>query len=244
MLHNSSIDDEEVKKFSKIASDWWNPQGKFKPLHQINEVRLKFIQDKIRWHFALEKQVTFSNISILDIGCGGGLITVPLYKLGADITAIDPAPENIISATQYAREQGLEINYFASTAEELQQQNKQYDVVVCLEVAEHVAELEHFMEAVATLVKPGGMLIISTINRTLKSYILAIVMAEYVLGWVPRNTHTYSKLLTPAELNMILNNNKIYLKELKGVTFSLLSQSWQLSRDISINYLGYFTKPH
>lgn len=243
MTINSSIDREELNKFSKISNQWWDLEGGFKILHKINPLRVKFISDKIKQHFnRLDNDKPLINLNILDIGCGGGLITGPLYKLGGNVTGIDPSPENINVARAYANKHDLKINYINSTPEELSRQAERFEVILCLEVIEHVVDPNYFIKSFTNLLLPGGMLIISTINRTIKSYFLAILMAEYILSWVARKTHDYNKFLKPSEINSILKNNQLTLKELTGVVFNLTDGTWQLSQDIDVNYFAYAIK--
>lgn len=241
MTDYSSIDPKELEKFQRIASQWWDKEGEFKILHKINPIRLSYITEKISQYLKSSNR-SLAAINILDVGCGGGLITVPLCKLGANITGIDAIAENIMVAQNYAAEHNLSINYLQSTVEKLPKQHNQYDVVICLEVIEHVASPSDFVKNLASLVKPSGILIISTINRTIKSYLLAVLMAEYVLGWVPKQTHNYNKFLKPSELNSMLTSNQLTLKELQGLTFNLITQDWQLSNDIEVNYFAYAIK--
>lgn len=243
MTPNSSIDQNELKKFSPIAGSWWNLDGEWEMLHKINPIRLNYVTETIKQHFNIQSsQQPLNGLNILDVGCGGGLMTVPLHKLGANIIGIDPIDDNIKIAKEYASAHGLTIDYLQSSVEELIKQPIKYDVVVCLEVIEHVANPNEFVKNLSKLVKPKGALIISTINRNPKSYALAILMAEYVLGWVPKHTHDYNKFLKPSELNIMLRANDLKLKELKGLTFNLLTQIWQLSCDIDVNYFAYAEK--
>ncbi|WP_375318882.1 bifunctional 2-polyprenyl-6-hydroxyphenol methylase/3-demethylubiquinol 3-O-methyltransferase UbiG [Candidatus Tisiphia endosymbiont of Oplodontha viridula] len=246
MSIKSSINQIELEKFSKISSQWWQEDGEFKILHQINPIRIGYILDKIKEHFNVQDDILpCSNLEIIDVGCGGGLITSPLCKLNAIVTGIDALQSNIDIATQYASSQNLNIQYLKSTVEELVSLNdlnkKQYDVVLCLEVIEHIDNPSDFVKNLASLVKPDGMIIISTINRTIKSYMLAILMAEYVLNWVSKNTHDHSKFLKPSEIYSMFNDNNIELKELKGLTYNIVNRRWQLSDDIDVNYFAYLT---
>lgn len=231
-MNESTIDQDEVTKFSKLANQWWDKEGEFRTLHQINPLRLSYIKDKIIEHFGEFK----AGLTIIDIGCGGGLISVPLAKLGAKVTGIDASSENIETAKFHAKELGLEINYLCSSAEE---HKKQYDVVLCLEIIEHVSDPELFISAAAKLLKPGGMMIISTINRTTKAYLSAIIGAEYILRWVPRGTHEFAKFLKPSEISQMLNKNALRIRELKGLGLDLITRNWKLQDDISVNYFAY-----
>lgn len=234
-MNESTIDQDEVTKFSKLANKWWDKDGEFRTLHQINPLRLSYIKDKIIRHFGEFK----SDLTIIDIGCGGGLISVPLAKLGAQITGLDASAKNIETAKFHAQKLGLEINYLCSSAEE---HKKQYDVVLCLEIIEHVLNPEVFIAAISKLLKPGGMIIISTINRTPRSYLRAIIGAEYILRWVPRGTHEFAKFLKPSEISQMLNKNNLQITELKGIELDFFTRNWKLQDDISVNYLAYVTK--
>lgn len=247
MSTKSSINQVELEKFSKISNQWWQKDGEFKILHQINPIRIGYIVDKIKDHFDIQDDILpCSNLDILDVGCGGGLITSPLCKLNGIVTGIDALQSNIDIAMQYASAQDLNIQYFKSTVEELVYSDdlnkKQYDVVLCLEVMEHLDNPSDFVKNLASLVKPDGMIIISTINRTVKAYMLAILMAEYVLSWIPKSTHDHSKFLKPSEIYSMFNNNNMEIKELKGLTYNIINGRWQLSDDIDVNYFAYLTK--
>ncbi|WP_341751892.1 MULTISPECIES: bifunctional 2-polyprenyl-6-hydroxyphenol methylase/3-demethylubiquinol 3-O-methyltransferase UbiG [unclassified Candidatus Tisiphia] len=245
MSTKSSINQIELEKFSKISSGWWQEDGEFKILHQINPIRLGYIIDKIKDHFNIDDDVVLSSkLDILDVGCGGGLITSALCKLNGTVTGIDALQSNIDIAMKHAEEENLNIQYLKSTAEELVYSNsKQYDVVLCLEVMEHIDNPSDFVKNLANLVKPNGMIIISTINRTVKAYMLAILMAEYLLNWIPKKTHDHSKFLKPSEIYSMFSKNNIELKELKGLTYNIVNRSWQLSDDIEVNYFAYLTRP-
>lgn len=238
-LTSTSIDPQEIAAFTKDAAFWWDEDGPFKPLHQLNPTRLAFIRKEIINQFKLSESAAhpFQKLTMLDIGCGGGLVCEPLARLGADVTGIDPGLENIEVARQHAYQKNLNITYKATTAEEMTTQKQRYDVVIALEIVEHVADVGHFMQACCQLVKPNGSLILSTLNRTLKSYALGIVAAEYILRWVPRGTHNWHKFLKPSELVSHLRENAITPKTLKGMEYSPLTRKWQLSDDIAVNYL-------
>ena len=197
-----TLDAAEVERFERLSKAWWDPTGKFRPLHQIGPARLSFIRDELTRHFRLPAggAQPFNGLKILDVGCGGGLISEPLTRLGAAVTGIDPGAENIAIARSHAEPQGLAIDYRVATVEDLAAEGAEFDAVVCLEVVEHVPDVGEFLKACAALVRPGGLLVLSTINRTLKSYALAIVAAEYVLGWLPRGTHQWDRFVTPDEL--------------------------------------------
>lgn len=234
-IDQSTIDNAEVSKFSKLAKEWWDPEGSFRTLHQINPIRLSYVKDKIVQHFGSFKP----NLKIVDIGCGGGLISVPLSKLGAKVTAIDASLENIETAKFYVKDLGLKINFLCEAAEAHQ---GKYDVILCLEIIEHVSSSEFFIESIKKLLKPGGMIIISTINRTPQAYLSAIIGAEYILNWVPRGTHEFNKFLKPSELSQILNKHDLQIKELKGLGLEIITQNWKLCDDIKVNYFAYITE--
>lgn len=241
MDNYSSIDKDELKKFDTIANKWWDVNGEFKILHDINPLRIKYIQEKIRSHFKLKNKNSIKKIKLLDIGCGGGLVSSELCKLGIIVTALDASANNISVAKNYAKHNKLSIKYLNCTAEELVAQNEKFDVVLCLEVIEHISNPQEFVANITKLMAPQGMLIISTINRSAKSYMLAIIMAEYILGWVPKGTHDYNKFVKPSELNNFLEPHRLSLIELKGLIYDLCSKNWQLSSDVDVNYFAYIT---
>lgn len=247
MSSKTSINKLELEKFEPLAKEWWDKEGEFKILHQINPIRLSYIMDTIRSHFNInEVEYSALKLNILDVGCGGGLVSAGLAQYlhnlkGSTITGIDALQSNIDIATTYAQEQNFSIKYLKSTVEELITDNKQYEIVLCLEVIEHVDNIADFIKNLSNLVKPNGMIIISTINRTLKAYMLAIIMAEYFLHWVTKGTHDYHKFLKPSEIYSMFNKNNIALKALKGLSYNLLNQEWQLSDNIEVNYFAYLT---
>lgn len=241
MDKNTSIDTFELNKFKKTSKEWWDKKGEFSILHKINPIRIEYITKKIKKHFSISKEseIPLSKLNLIDIGCGGGLVCVPMSKLGVNVTGLDINESNIIAASEYAKHTDFKINYIKQTIEEHRISQNKYDIILCLEVIEHVANPNIFVKNLVKLLKPGGMIIISTINRTIKSYLLAIVMAEYVLRWIPQNTHHYSKLIKPSEIKHMLNPYKMRLKELKGLSYDLSSQNWQLSDNIDVNYFAY-----
>lgn len=239
-----NIDDAEVARFRAIAAEWWDANGKFRPLHQIGPARLEFIRDELIRHFALKPGLKpFAGLRLLDIGCGGGLISEPLTRLGGSVTGIDPGAENVAIARAHAEPQGLVIDYRATTAEDLVAAGEQFDAVVCLEVVEHVPDVGAFVKTCASLVRPGGLMILSTISRTLKSYALAIVAAEYVLGWLPRGTHQWDRFVTPDELARFLANAGLSAPRFSGMAYAPLRDAWNLTTDTDVNYLASATKP-
>ncbi len=241
----ANLDPEEVRHFAEMADDWWNAEGSFKPLHRINPVRLSYIRDRLCRRFQRDAKAAspLSGLSVLDIGCGGGLICEPLRRLGADMTGIDPAAESIAVARTHAERVGLDIAYEAATAEELAAREHQFDAVLAMEVVEHVPDVPGFVAGIAPLVKPGGMMILSTINRTLKAYALAIVAAEYVLRWVPAGTHQWDRFVTPDELNLALRRAGLKPDDVSGMTYNPLTDEWRLSRDSDVNYFVAAHKP-
>ena len=240
MTTTSSIDQEELNKFNKTHREWWDSEGEFKTLHQINPILVDYITAKIKQHFNISD---ISAFELLDVGSGGGLISVPMYHLGFKVTGLDANEYNVRAAKFYAKEHKLSINYLNTTIEQHINCDKKYDIILCLEVLEHVANPSDFTMNLAKLLKPGGLLITSTINRTAKSYLLAIVAAEYVLRWVPVQTHNYTKFIKPSELVKMSQKTDLRIEELKGLVFSIVGQEWQLSDDIDVNYFAVFSKP-
>jgi len=241
---HSSIDDAEIQRFSKIASQWWDEQGPFKPLHQLNPTRLQYIRDCLVAHFERNENdpKSLDGLKILDIGCGGGLVAEPLTRLGAHVTGIDAGQEAIDVAIAHAKLMNLKIDYQCTTAEELAAQKHKYDVVLALEIVEHVADVGAFLSTCAQLIAPGGSLILSTLNRTTKAYAFAIVGAEYIMRILPVGTHNWDKFVTPAELAAYLRPLGHEFSSLKGLTFCPITSQWSLSNDLDINYMGYAKK--
>ena len=244
-MNSSTVDQQEIDHFSRLADQWWDPAGKFRPLHKFNPVRLQYIRTKLAAHFGLDGAVAapYENLRILDIGCGGGLLSEPMAKLGASVVGADASETNIAVASLHAQHSRLEIDYRATTAEQLADAGEQFDVVLNMEVVEHVADVPLFLDACARMVKPGGLMFVATINRTPKAYALAIIGAEYVLRWLPRGTHSYEKLVTPEEMDGPLTAAGMALNERCGVSYHVLQDSWQLSKDIDVNYLSLFSRP-
>ena len=241
-----SIDPSEVAKFTAMAAEWWDPKGKFKPLHKFNPVRLGFIRDTIEDHFKLSSGARrpFEGLRILDIGCGGGLVSEPMRRLGADMVSVDASEANIKTAMTHAAQSGLEIDFRAGTVEDLIDAGEApFDVVLNLEVVEHVADPEQFLRDCASLVKPGGLMIVATLNRTAKAFALAIVGAEYVLGWLPRGTHEFEKFLRPDEIQPPLTQAGLRVEPPQGVRFNPLLDQWRLSTDTNVNYLMVAARP-
>jgi len=239
----NTVDKKEIEKFSKLAKEWWNPSGKFKPLHLFNPVRISFIKEKLISHFKITKftQTPLDGINILDIGCGGGLLCEPLRRLGAKVTGIDASRNNIQIAKLHAKEMGLNIDYIHCSPENLHIKNK-FDVILNMEVVEHVSNLDLFIKNCADLVKKNGIMFVATINKNLKSYLFAIIGAEYILRWLPIGTHEWDKFLTPYKLNKITKNNNFVNDGTIGVKFNPISKKWSTSEDISVNYISTFLK--
>jgi 2-polyprenyl-6-hydroxyphenyl methylase/3-demethylubiquinone-9 3-methyltransferase len=243
-LSTPSIDAEEVAKFSAMAADWWDPESKFAPLHKFNPARLTYIRDTLAAHFGREGAEPLKGLRLLDIGCGGGLVSEPMARLGADVTAVDAAEANIKTAMVHAEENGLTIDYRHGTAEQLLESEgpEQFDVVLNLEVVEHVADPETFLRDCARLVKPGGMMIVGTINRTGRAFVTAIFGAEYVMGWLPRGTHRFDKLVKPEEVRSALTAEGFTPREPVGVSYNPLKDRFFISSDAGVNYLMATTK--
>ena len=241
-----SIDPAEVAKFSAMAADWWNPNGKFKPLHRFNPVRLKFIRETAERHFGLAAglRTPLEGLRLLDIGCGGGLVCEPMARLGASVTGVDASEANIKTALTHAAEQGLKIDYRAGTAEGLLAAGEAaFDIVLNLEVVEHVADPAQFLADTARLVKPGGLMIVATLNKTAKALATAVIGAEYILGWLPRGTHDWSKFLDPEDVRTPLRGAGLEINETIGVAFQPITGQWKLSLDTSVNYMVVARRP-
>ncbi|ACT58498.1 bifunctional 2-polyprenyl-6-hydroxyphenol methylase/3-demethylubiquinol 3-O-methyltransferase UbiG [Hirschia baltica] len=244
-LKSPSIDENEIEKFRAMASEWWDPKGKFKPLHKFNPVRLAFLRDKIVSHFNLNNtsHTPLEGLRILDIGCGGGLVSEPIARLGAKMTSVDAGEANIKTAMTHAQETGVKIDYRVGTVEELIENGEPpFDVVLNLEVIEHVADPHQFIKDTASLVKPGGMIFVASINRTSKAFALAIVGAEYIMGWLPKGTHEFHKLVKPTEAKQALKAGGISIQETTGVSYNPLSGEWSLSSDTMVNYMCVGTR--
>jgi len=237
---SSTLDPDEIARFGKLAAEWWDAEGPFRPLHRINPVRLTYIRDQICRHFARDPKApkSLSGLSVLDIGCGGGLVCEPLTRLGASVTGIDPARETIEAASAHARVSSLDIDYEAATAEDMVAKGNSYDAVLLLEVVEHVPDVPAFLKAVAPLVRPGGIMILSTLNRTLKAYALAIVGAEYILRWLPIGTHQWERFVRPEELASALSAAGLKLTDKTGMVYNPLADEWRLGPDTDVNYFA------
>jgi len=236
---SASIDPAEVAKFSAIAAEWWDPAGKFAPLHKFNPVRLAFIRAQAAAHFERDARSLrpFEGLSLLDIGCGGGLLSEPMTRLGFAVTGADASDKNIGTARAHAAQTGLDIDYRATSAETLAAEGRSFDVVLNMEVVEHVADVSAYLTACTALVKPGGLTFVATLNKTLKSLALAKIGAEYVLNWLPRGTHDWNRFIPPTELQRSLEESGLTILKLQGVSFDPLRWDWKLSSDVDVNYM-------
>ena len=238
----NSVNKKEIEKFSKMATEWWDPNGKFKPLHKFNPIRIKYIKDNIINNFELKnKEKPLKGVNILDIGCGGGLLSEPMRRLGANVTGIDASIKNIKIAKLHAKKNKLNINYLCTYPEKMKL-NKKFDVILNMEIVEHVEDVNFFLKSCSNLLKKDGIMFIATLNRTLKSYFFAIVGAEYILRWLPIGTHEWEKFLKPEELTSELKKNDLRLDELDGMKFNILTDKWSISNDKSVNYIMKFIK--
>lgn len=242
----SSIDADEVARFSALAAEWWDPKGKFGVLHKFNPVRLAYIRQKLCAHFGRDEKLArpFEGLRVLDIGCGGGLLCEPMARLGASVVGVDASEKNINTAAVHAREQELDIDYRATTAEAIRAQGEMFDVVLNMEVVEHVADVDSFVADCAAMVKPGGLMVIATINRTAKAFFMAIIGAERLLRWLPVGTHQFEKLVKPEELASALAPTGMAIIDRTGVTFNPLEDSWkQVQSDLDVNYMVLAARP-
>ena len=241
-MKSNTINKLEIAKFSKIASEWWSPNGKFKPLHKFNPIRIKYLKENIIEHFKLKQTNSpLKGLNILDIGCGGGLLSEPITRLGAKVTAIDASKKNIQVAKFHAKKNNLKINYLCSSPEKLNL-NKKFDVVLNMEIVEHVEDLNFFIKKSSNLLKKNGLMFIATLNKTFKSYMFAIIGAEYVLRWLPIGTHDWEKFVKPDNLVSLAINSNLKLKKLSGMKFNPIMDNWSLSNDKSVNYIAKFKK--
>ncbi len=238
----SSVNKKEIEKFSKMAAEWWNPSGKFKPLHKFNPIRIGYIKENIISNFKLKvKKKPLDKISILDIGCGGGLLSEPMTRLGANVTGIDVSNKNINIAKLHAKKNKLKINYFCSSPEKFKIKKK-FDVILNMEIIEHVEDINFFINSCSKLLKKNGLMFVATLNKTLKSYVFAIIGAEYLLRWLPIGTHDWEKFVRPEDLEKILSKNNLKLEKLDGMNFNIIKDEWSVSSDTSINYIAKFIK--
>ncbi len=242
---NGNVDPSEVARFAGLASEWWNAKGKFRALHRQGPARLAFIRAHLARRFGppAEGQKPLARLKIVDVGCGGGLACEPLARLGASVTGIDPAPQNIAIARAHAAPQGLDIDYRAADIAQLARRGETFDVALCLEVVEHVPDPATLIRSCAAVVRPGGLLIVSTLNRTLKAYALAIVAAEYVLGWLPPGTHQWERFVTPEELSRHLTSAGLSPPVCEGIVYDPFQDTWKLGSDLAVNYMAAADKP-
>ena len=241
-MKNNTINKKEIEKFSKIAEEWWNPEGKFKPLHKFNPIRISYLKENIIKTFKLDNKSTpLKNIKILDIGCGGGLLSEPMCRLGATVTGIDASNKNINVAKLHSKKNNLKINYYCSSPEKFKVQDK-FDVILNMEIVEHVEDVNFFLKSCANLLKKNGIMFVATLNKTFKSYIFAIVGAEYVMRWLPIGTHEWEKFVKPDELISMLKKNNLQLNKIDGMNFNVLTNRWSVGNDKSVNYIAKFIK--
>jgi 2-polyprenyl-6-hydroxyphenyl methylase/3-demethylubiquinone-9 3-methyltransferase len=238
----NSVNKKEIEKFSKMATEWWDPRGKFKPLHKFNPIRIKYIKENIIHNFKLKnKTKPLEKINILDIGCGGGLLSEPMKRLGANVTGIDASDRNIKIAKLHAKKNKLNIKYACSSPEKLKVKKK-FDVILNMEIIEHVEDINFFIKSSSKLLKKNGLMFVATLNKTLKSYVFAIIGAEYVLRWLPIGTHDWEKFVKPEDLKNILLKNSLKLDKLDGMNFNIIKDEWSVSKDTSVNYIAKFIK--
>ena len=238
----SSVNTNEIEKFSKIAEEWWDPLGKFKPLHKFNPTRITYIKENIIKTLKLDdKKKPLEKLKILDVGCGGGLLSEPMCRLGADVTGIDASSKNINIAKLHAKKSNLKINYICASPETIKSKKK-FDVILNMEIIEHVNDIEFFFNSCSKLLNKDGIMFVATLNKTLKSYLFAIIGAEYILRWLPIGTHEWEKFVRPEDLINLLKKNNLQLDRLDGMTFNLLTDEWKVSSDKSINYIAKFIK--
>lgn len=242
---NGTVDREEVARFAAQARHWWDEGGSMRMLHRLNPVRIAYVRDQATRHFGRDHRRldSLAGLRVLDIGCGGGILSEPLARLGADVVGIDPAAENVEAARGHAQSAGVSVDYRATTAEALADAGERFDLVLAMEVVEHVSDVDLFVRRAGEMVNPGGLMVAATINRTVKSFALAIVAAEYVLGWLPRGTHSWDKLVTPAELDRAFVGAGLKPANSTGVIYNLLADRWQLSDDLDVNYMMTAVRP-
>tara|TARA_B100000029_G_scaffold221273_1_gene218963 strand:+ start:334 stop:1062 length:729 start_codon:yes stop_codon:yes gene_type:complete len=241
-MKRSTINKREIDKFSKMAEEWWNPEGKFKPLHKFNPIRIHYIKENLIHHFKIKKKkIPLKNLKILDIGCGGGLLSEPMSRLGAKVTGIDASEKNIKIANAHLKKSKLKINYICASPEKLKTKER-FDVILNMEIVEHVDDVELFIRKSSELLKKKGVMFVATLNKTLKSYIFAIVGAEYILRWLPIGTHEWEKFIEPYKLIEYGKKNSLKLNKINGITFDLLNNKWSISQDSSVNYIAEFKK--
>ena len=238
----NSVNSKEIEKFTKIAEEWWNPNGKFKPLHKFNPIRISYIKENIIKTFKINREKSpLKNIKILDVGCGGGLLSEPMYRLGAEVTAIDASKKNINVAKLHAKTNNLKIKYICTSPEKLKIKEK-FDVILNMEIVEHVEDVSFFLKSCSNLLKKNGIMFIATLNKTLKSYAFAIIGDEYILRWLPIGTHEWEKFIKPDELTEILKKNNLKLNRLDGMKLNIITDKWEISNDKSVNYIAKYIK--
>jgi 2-polyprenyl-6-hydroxyphenyl methylase/3-demethylubiquinone-9 3-methyltransferase len=250
LRHDTTVDPEDVARFNQLSAQWWDPDGPMQALHKFNPVRVAYLREQLARHFSSEgherdwrSAKALEGLRILDIGCGAGLLSEPLARLGAKVTAVDPAPRNIEVAREHAVKAGLSIDYRRASAEALVAEGAVFDAVLAMEVVEHVSDVENFLRLASAMVRSGGILAAATLNRTMKSFAFAIVGAEYILGWVPRGTHTWSQFVTPQELTKALRAAGLHIKDETGVIYDPIAAKWRLSHDMDINYIIAAVRP-
>lgn len=241
----TTIDQDEVARFSAMAAEWWNPAGKFRPLHKFNPVRLTYIRDHVAAHFGRDPKSDrpLAGLRLLDIGCGGGLLSEPMARMGAEVLGADASRTNVEVAAIHAEQSGVDVSYEPITSEDLAARGERFDIVLNMEVVEHVSDVDLFLTSCAEMVKPGGLMFVATINRTMKARALAIFGAEYVLRWLPRGTHQYEKLVRPEEIETPLNASGMNVIDRTGVFYNPLQDQWNLSRDMDVNYMMLLERP-
>ncbi len=239
-MANNTINKKEIEKFSNLAEEWWDPEGKFKPLHKFNPIRIEYIKNNIIKEFNIKnKKKPFLNLEILDIGCGGGLLTEPMSRLGGKLTGIDASKKNINIAKIHAKKNNLNIKYICSSPEKLEFKRK-YDVILNMEIVEHVDDLNFFIKSSSDLLKKNGVMFIATINKTLKSYLLAIIGAEYVLNWLPIGTHNWFKFVEPEKLQKVCETNNLKFSSIEGLSYNILLDKWNFNKNTDVNYISKF----
>ena len=241
-MKSNTINQKEINKFSKIAKEWWDPEGKFAPLHKFNPIRIRYIKDNTIKHFGIKsKTKPLINLNILDLGCGGGLLSEPMSRMGANVTGIDPSEKNIKIAKLHAKKNNLKINYICSSPEKVNLKKK-YDVILNMEVIEHVEDINFFIKKSSEFLKKNGLMFVATINKTFKSYVFAIIGAEYILNWLPVGTHDWFKFVKPEELKNICKINNLNSVSLDGINYSIINDEWNLSKNTEVNYISVFQK--
>ena len=238
----TTVNKKEIEKFSRMAEEWWDVDGKFKPLHKFNPIRIKYIKESVIENFKLQKneKLPLNGINLLDIGCGGGLLSEPMFRLGATVTGIDASAKNIEIAKIHAKKNNLNINYICTSPEKIQK--KKFDVILNMEIVEHVENVDLFLNSSSSLLKKNGLMFVATINKTLKSYLFAIIGAEYILRWLPIGTHEWEKFIKPNDLKNIMSKFDMTMIKTDGVKFNPILDKWSLSKDTSINYISKFIK--